>query len=211
MEKERNEWYFKFGIFLSMAIFLSLQYVLAVSFIGESDWFRSSSDWLTAFFAGISTAAVVLTALWAKKSFWYTKEKEQADLTFKFIDEWTSLQMVADRVELFKILYPDGNDEWHKRSLAAIKVGDSTAIKKLGEEKQLEGRTRQLLMVLEKLGLSVRYELINTKRIFEYLSLELDDFREFIEMAIKDQRVRSMQAWSETEYLYAMYDKFKNV
>jgi hypothetical protein len=97
MKKDKRIILFFIGFLLSQTFAGILLYFL---FSANLEAIKQRAEWVTTFLTLISTLIIGATAYWAKKSVWYTEEKERNDLTMTYIEKLSDPEFLNGMISL---------------------------------------------------------------------------------------------------------------
>lgn len=200
-------------------IFCFFVIFLAIFFYSMDHWFNGNVDWAIAYFTGViafftalSAIAIVLTAYWAKKSFWYTAQKDKTDRAVSYIERLNDSDIVGEMAHVTKIFnFKSPDNELFKEYDQIIKSGNPDKLQKFNEkfEKENTPKIRRVLILLESIGLLIKYDKIYFPIVYDTFHLLVEEVWPGIEIIIKTFQKTQPLAWSHVVYLKNEIDNYK--
>ncbi len=190
---ERNKILF-ISFIAGLSVMIFFLFVLFILNILSNTW-GSQSDILIASFTCISTIAIVLTAYWAKKSFWFTDRKDKIDRTLYYIkklsSEKTSENLYFIAYELPTTLLDNPN--------------------KLSID-QINKKIHHILRVLEEIGMLLKRDYVDIELLYDWFSISLEEIMPNLNRLFKSQQSRGIksQAWENVRYLEKRFNEYKS-
>ncbi len=198
MQLERN------NIFL---LGLGLGSLLFIAFIGGIFFTKFvidiNSNNITAFSTFVSAMAIVITAYWAKESFWFTKDKLKTEKSLESIEKLSTIEFSKSFIFI--------STEFKTLVEARIRENRDNVLFTDEDINKINMHLFPILTLLEKIGMLLKFDKINEEIFFEWYCLDFQKLYPNLKKYFIDahQKFIHPKSWENIEYLWNQFKKTK--